>query len=398
MIQPPKMSPLALASAGIGITRITSSLSVGQTGRSLRVAHAGLGLLIDCRYLLLDARAFFHDHVLHAPRPPLPAADAASARAARAQRLGDAAQAAARTCGATAGGSASRWPSWSRPSSPTSACRVLLKHLVDSLSIKPGDPRALLVVPVGPAARLRRAAAVDLAVHRAARADLRQGHRRRGAQHLAAGVPPPACAEPALSPRAPDRRHDARHRARHARRAFADLVFALQHLADADRGDAGADACWRVKFDAWFAWHHRSPRWCSTSPSPSPSPNGARSSAADERARLARRTREAIDSLLNYETVKYFNNEDFEARRYDESLERLRRAALKSQSTLSLLNTGQQLIIAIALVAMLWRATARRGRRPHDAGRPGDDQRLHDPALHPAQLPGRDLPRDQAER
>ena len=65
----------------------------------------------------------------------------------------------------------------------------------------------------------------------------------------------------------------------------------------------------------------------------------------------------AIDSLLNYETVKYFNNEDFEARRYDESLERLRKSRLKSQTTLSLLNTGQQLIIAVALVAMLWRAT-----------------------------------------
>ncbi|MGE5864880.1 MAG: ABCB family ABC transporter ATP-binding protein/permease [Rhizobacter sp.] len=65
----------------------------------------------------------------------------------------------------------------------------------------------------------------------------------------------------------------------------------------------------------------------------------------------------AVDSLLNYETVKYFNNEDFESRRYDESLERLRRAALKSQTTLSILNTGQQLIIATGLVAMLWRAT-----------------------------------------
>jgi ATP-binding cassette subfamily B protein len=65
----------------------------------------------------------------------------------------------------------------------------------------------------------------------------------------------------------------------------------------------------------------------------------------------------AIDSLLNYETVKYFNNEDFEARRYDESLERLRRAALKSRSSLSLLNSGQQAIIAAALVAILWRAT-----------------------------------------
>ncbi|MBS0292440.1 MAG: ABC transporter ATP-binding protein/permease [Proteobacteria bacterium] len=65
----------------------------------------------------------------------------------------------------------------------------------------------------------------------------------------------------------------------------------------------------------------------------------------------------AIDSLLNYETVKYFNNEQFEARRYDESLEQLRRAQLKSRSTLGMLNTGQQLIIAVGLVAMLWRAT-----------------------------------------
>ena len=65
----------------------------------------------------------------------------------------------------------------------------------------------------------------------------------------------------------------------------------------------------------------------------------------------------AIDSLLNYETVKYFNNEEFEATRYDENLERYRLAALKSQRTLSLLNTGQQLIIATGLIAMLWRAT-----------------------------------------
>ena len=66
----------------------------------------------------------------------------------------------------------------------------------------------------------------------------------------------------------------------------------------------------------------------------------------------------AVDSLLNYETVKYFNNEEFEARRYDESLQRLRTARLKAQTTLSLLNGGQQLIIAIGLVAMLYRATA----------------------------------------
>ena len=65
----------------------------------------------------------------------------------------------------------------------------------------------------------------------------------------------------------------------------------------------------------------------------------------------------AIDSLLNYETVKYFNNEEFEAQRYDFNLRRYRAAAIRSQTTLSLLNTGQQLIIATGLVAMLWRAT-----------------------------------------
>ncbi|MBU7574550.1 MAG: ABC transporter ATP-binding protein/permease [Hydrogenophaga sp.] len=65
----------------------------------------------------------------------------------------------------------------------------------------------------------------------------------------------------------------------------------------------------------------------------------------------------AIDSLLNYETVKYFNNESFEGRRYDEALEKLRRARIKSQTTLSMLNAGQQLVIAVALVLMLWRAT-----------------------------------------
>ena len=65
----------------------------------------------------------------------------------------------------------------------------------------------------------------------------------------------------------------------------------------------------------------------------------------------------AVDALLNYETVKYFNNEEFEARRYDEGLDAYRRAQIQSQNSLSLLNTGQQLIIAGSLLAMLWRAT-----------------------------------------
>ncbi len=65
----------------------------------------------------------------------------------------------------------------------------------------------------------------------------------------------------------------------------------------------------------------------------------------------------AIDSLLNYETVKYFGNEEYEAQRYDEGLQRYERAAVRSQNSLSLLNTGQSLIIATAVSLMLWRAT-----------------------------------------
>ncbi|WP_341929794.1 ABC transporter ATP-binding protein/permease [Methyloversatilis discipulorum] len=65
----------------------------------------------------------------------------------------------------------------------------------------------------------------------------------------------------------------------------------------------------------------------------------------------------AIDSLLNYETVKYFNNEEFEARRYDEQLIRWQRAQERSQVSLSWLNMGQAFIIAIGVTLMMWRAT-----------------------------------------
>src|SRR3954470_15716301 len=65
----------------------------------------------------------------------------------------------------------------------------------------------------------------------------------------------------------------------------------------------------------------------------------------------------AIDSLLNYETVKYFGNEEFEARRYDDSLQRWERAAVKSQTSLSALNITQSALIAIAVTLIMWRAT-----------------------------------------
>ncbi|MEO6064192.1 MAG: ABC transporter ATP-binding protein/permease [Lysobacterales bacterium] len=64
----------------------------------------------------------------------------------------------------------------------------------------------------------------------------------------------------------------------------------------------------------------------------------------------------AVDSLLNYETVKYFNNERFEFKRYDGSLVELENATVKSLKTLAVLNVGQSGIVAIGLTLLLWRA------------------------------------------
>jgi len=64
----------------------------------------------------------------------------------------------------------------------------------------------------------------------------------------------------------------------------------------------------------------------------------------------------AVDSLLNFETVKYFGNEEYEARRYDDTLADSQRTAVLSQQSLNVLNAGQQTIIAIALTLILWRA------------------------------------------
>jgi ATP-binding cassette subfamily B protein len=64
----------------------------------------------------------------------------------------------------------------------------------------------------------------------------------------------------------------------------------------------------------------------------------------------------AIDSLLNYETVKYFGNEEFEARRYDKNLRKYEDAAVRFESSLGLLNIGQSLVIAAAVTALMFLA------------------------------------------
>ncbi|MGH8354923.1 MAG: ABC transporter transmembrane domain-containing protein, partial [Pseudomonas sp.] len=66
----------------------------------------------------------------------------------------------------------------------------------------------------------------------------------------------------------------------------------------------------------------------------------------------------AVDSLLNYETVKYFNNEAHEAARYDENLRHLENARVKATKSLALLNLGQTAVVALGVTAMMWRAAA----------------------------------------
>ena len=71
-----------------------------------------------------------------------------------------------------------------------------------------------------------------------------------------------------------------------------------------------------------------------------------------------RASERAVDSLLNYETVKYFNNEAHEVARYDENLCRLENARVKAQKTLAMLNLGQTMVVTVGVTAMMWRAAA----------------------------------------
>jgi ABC-type transport system involved in Fe-S cluster assembly fused permease/ATPase subunit len=232
---------------------------------------------------------------------------------------------------------------------------ILLKNLVDAMSFKPGDPTQVLVVPAAlllgyGALRLMTSAFTELRELVFAKAT--QGAARSIAletfQHLHA-----------LSLRF----HLARQTGGMTRdiergvRGIESLIsYSLYSIVPTLIEVALVLSILAIKFDAWFAWITlaalslyifftvRITEWRTQF--------RKQANEFDSAAHT-----KAIDSLLNYETVKYFGNEAYEANRYDESLERLRLARLKAQTTLSVLNTGQQLIIAAALVAMLWRAT-----------------------------------------
>ena len=232
---------------------------------------------------------------------------------------------------------------------------VLLKHLVDSLSLKPGDATAVLVVPVGLLVAyglLRLSTSLFTELRELIFAKATEGTARSISlevfRHLHA-----------LSLRFHLERQTGgmtRDIERGTRAVHSLISYSLYSIFPTIVEVAMVLTLLAVKFDAAFAWITAGALVAYIA---------FTVTVTEWRTKFRREMNEldssahtrAIDSLLNYETVKYFGNEDFEAKRYDENLERLRRASLKSQTTLSLLNTGQQLIIAAALIAMLWRAT-----------------------------------------
>lgn len=232
---------------------------------------------------------------------------------------------------------------------------ILLKTLVDAMSLQPGDVKALLVVPVGllvAYGALRLSTSLFTELRELVFAKATQGAARAIAlqtfEHLHA-----------LSLRFHLERQTGgmtRDIERGVRGIESLISFSLFNVFATLVEVILVLSVLAVKFDAWFAWITLTALVLYIAYTVL---------VTEWRTKFRREANEfdsaahskAVDSLLNYETVKYFNNEGFEARRYDESLERLRRARLKSQTTLSMLNTGQQLIIAVGLVAMLWRAT-----------------------------------------
>jgi ABC-type transport system involved in Fe-S cluster assembly fused permease/ATPase subunit len=232
---------------------------------------------------------------------------------------------------------------------------VLLKHLVDALHLQPGDPRALIVVPIGlllAYGGLRLCTSLFTELRELIFAKATEGAARsislQAFRHLHA-----------LSLRFHLERQTGgmtRDIERGTRSVHSLISYSLYSIFPTLIEVTFVLTLLALKFDAAFAWITVAALVLYIV---------FTISVTEWRTQFRKQMNEldshahtrAIDSLLNYETVKYFNNEDFEAKRYDESLERLRRAALKSQSTLSLLNTGQQVIIAVALVLMLWRAT-----------------------------------------
>jgi ATP-binding cassette, subfamily B, heavy metal transporter len=232
---------------------------------------------------------------------------------------------------------------------------LVLKELVDALDLKPGDPRAVLVVPVALLLAYG-ALRVSITLFTELREFLFYPVSARIARRVSLETFEHLLA---LSLRFHLERQTggvSRDIERGSRSIMSLLNYVIYNIAPTLVEIALVIGLLSVKFDGWFAvitfgalvlyilftitvteWRTHFRR------------------AMNEQD--SRANTKAIDALINYETVKYFSNEAFEQARYDENLQRLEQASVKSQTSLSLLNLGQSLIIATAVTLLVWRAT-----------------------------------------
>ncbi len=232
---------------------------------------------------------------------------------------------------------------------------LVLKELVDALDLKPGDTRALLVVPVGlllaygalrlsitlftelreflfypVAARIARRVSLEVFDH------LLSLSLRFHLERQTGGV--------------------SRDIERGSRSIQSLLNFTLYNLLPTLVEISMVIALLSAKFNGWFAVITFGALALYV---------GFTVAVTEWRTHFRRAMNEqdskantkAVDALINYETVKYFSNEHFEQERYDENLRALEQVSVQSQRSLSLLNVGQSFIIALTVTLLVWRAT-----------------------------------------
>jgi ABC-type transport system involved in Fe-S cluster assembly fused permease/ATPase subunit len=232
---------------------------------------------------------------------------------------------------------------------------LLLKHLVDALSLKPGDPRSVLVVPVAllvgygalrlsitlftelreflfypVAARIARRVSLEAFEH------LLQLSLRFHLERQTGGV--------------------SRDIERGSRSIQSLLNYTIYNILPTLVEITMVIVLLSAKFDGWFALITFGALvvYIGFTVTVTEWRTGFRRAMNEQDSKA---NTKALDALLNYETVKYFSNEPFEQARYDDNLHRLEKASVKSQTSLSLLNLGQSLIIASAVTLLVWRAT-----------------------------------------
>jgi ATP-binding cassette subfamily B protein len=232
---------------------------------------------------------------------------------------------------------------------------LVLKSMVDALDLKPGDPRALLAVPV---ALLFAYGALRVSV--TLFTELREFLFYPVAARIARRVSLEAFEHLlALSLRFHLERQTggvSRDIERGSRSIMSLLNYTIYNILPTLVEIGMVIALLSAKFDGWFAVITFSAlvTYIAFTVSVTEWRTGFRRAMNEQDSKATTR---AVDALINYETVKYFSNEHFEQTRYDDNLQRYEKASVKSQTSLSVLNLGQSLIISAAVMLLVWRAT-----------------------------------------